>query len=379
MQLTYPHMGEAYIAVKSLLDDVGVKSIIPAFTTSSTLKLGSSISPETICLPYKIMLGNYINSIKAGADSILITGSCGPCRFGYYGPLQRQALRDAGYKDIDIIILDPPREGYKKFYEALKKVAGGQHSKILPAFMNAYKVCCEVDSLNELVYFIRPRAVNKAKIRTIVNEFKKNVINTKGSVQMLELINETKNLIRKIDIDNSLNPIRIGIIGEIYTVIEPFTNLNAEERLGELGAEVHRSLTVRDWVRNTVILPATGRKGFKLEKKLSRPYLPTLIGGHSQECIGHAVHYANLGYDGLVQIYPMTCMPEIVSRSILPQVEKDYGIPILYLIVDEHTGEAGYQTRLEAFVDYIENNKPASCPQARNGRKHATFNTGLPH
>ena len=87
---------------------------------------------------------------------------------------------------------------------------------------------------------------------------------------------------------------------------------------------------------------------------MAKPYLPTLIGGHTQQCIGHAVHYAKTGYDGLVQIYPMTCMPEIVSRSILSQVEKDYNIPILYLIVDEQTGEAGFQTRLEAFVDYIE-------------------------
>jgi predicted nucleotide-binding protein (sugar kinase/HSP70/actin superfamily) len=105
--------------------------------------------------------------------------------------------------------------------------------------------------------------------------------------------------------------------------------------------------------RDNIILPVTGRKGYKLEKKLSKPYLPVMIGGHTQECIGHAVHYAKTGYDGLVQIYPMTCMPEIVSRSILPQVEKDYNIPILYLIVDEQTGEAGFQTRLEAFVDYV--------------------------
>ncbi len=357
MRLTYPHMGEAYIAIKSLMDDVGVESVIPAFTTSATLRLGSAISPETICLPYKIMLGNYISSIKAGADSILITGSCGPCRFGYYGPLQKQALEEAGYKDIDIMILDPPREGHRKFYEVIKKVAGGHTGNIIPAFLNAYKVCCEVDSLNELLYYTRPRAFNKAEVRAIVHEFKKNVMNAKGAAEMLNLISETKGLIRKVNIDTSFKPVKIGIIGEIYTIIEPFTNLNVEERLGDLGVEVHRSMTVRDWARNNVILPATGRKGYKLEKKLSKPYLPTLIGGHTQQCIGHAVYYAKLGYEGLIQIYPMTCMPEIVSRSILPQVEKDYSIPILYLIVDEQTGEAGFQTRLEAFVDYIGKNK----------------------
>ena len=357
MRLTYPHMGEAYIAVKSLMDDIGVESVIPAFTTHSTLRLGSSISPETICLPYKIMLGNYINSIKAGADTILITGSCGPCRFGYYGPLQKQALEDAGYKDIDIIILDPPREGYGKFYEAIKKIAGGSKVSVVTAFINAYKVCCEVDSLNELLYYTRPRAANKAEIRAILYEFKKNAMNAKGTTQMLELIHETKNRIKKIDIDESFEPVKIGIIGEIYTIIEPFTNLNVEERLGDLGVEVHRSMTVKDWARNTVILPITGRKGYKLEKRLSKPYMPTLIGGHTQQCIGHAVNYAKMGYAGLIQIYPMTCMPEIVSRSILPQIEKDYNIPILYLIVDEQTGEAGFQTRLEAFVDYIGKNR----------------------
>lgn len=353
MRLTYPHMGEAYIAVKSLMDDIGVESVIPAFTTDSTLRLGSSISPETICLPYKIMLGNYINSIKAGADTILITGSCGPCRFGYYGPLQKEALVDAGYKDIDIIILDPPKEGYRKFFDSIRKVKGDSKASIVTAFMNAYKVCCEVDSLNELLYYTRPRAANKGELRSIMHDFKKNVMNVKGTAQMLELIHDTKSQVRKIDIDDSFEPVRIGIIGEIYTIIEPFTNLNAEERLGDLGVEVHRSMTVRDWARNTLILPITGRKGYKMEKMLSKPYIPTLIGGHTQQCIGHAVNYARQGFDGLIQIYPMTCMPEIVSRAILPQVEKDYSIPILYLIVDEQTGEAGYQTRLEAFVDYI--------------------------
>lgn len=364
MRLTYPHMGEAYIAVKSLLDDVGVESVIPAFTTNSTLRLGSSISPETICLPYKIMLGNYINSIKAGADTILITGSCGPCRFGYYGPLQKQALEDAGYKDIDIMILDPPKEGYRKFYETIRKISGGSKTSIVAAFMNAYKVCCEVDSLNELLYYTRPRAYNKAELRGIMHEFKRDVMNAKGTTEMLELIHDTESRIRKVDIDRTLKPVKIGIIGEIYTIIEPFTNLNIEERLGDLGIEVHRSMTVKDWARNTVILPVTGRKGYKLEKRLSKPYLPTLIGGHSQECIGHAVHYAKLGYEGLVQIYPMTCMPEIVSRSILPQVEKDYGIPIMYLIVDEQNGEAGFQTRLEAFADYISKNRSNKASEA---------------
>ena len=46
-------------------------------------------------------------------------------------------------------------------------------------------------------------------------------------------------------------------------------------------------------------------------------------------------------------------MPEIVADSILPQIRKDFNIPVMTLIVDEMTGEAGYMTRIDAFVDML--------------------------
>ena len=51
--------------------------------------------------------------------------------------------------------------------------------------------------------------------------------------------------------------------------------------------------------------------------------------------------------DGIVHILPFTCMPEIVAQSILPLVSRDYQLPILTMVVDEHTGIAGVRTRLE--------------------------------
>lgn len=367
MKLTYPHMGEAYIAVKAMFDDLGIESIIPPFSTQSTLRLGAKESPESVCLPFKIMLGNYVRSIEEGADTIVITGSCGPCRFGYYGPLQKLILEDMGY-DVDMIILDPPREGINKFFQNIKKLSGGESHKSFKVFLNAYKVCEQIDKLNEIQYFVRPRAKDKAKINSIMHRFRSQVLYAKGSKEISDLIEKTMDQLLTLDIDMEMKPIKIGIIGEIYTIIDPFSNLNAEDRLGDMGAEVHRSMTVRDWAENNLIKPLKREKPYKLEKELSKPYLPVLIGGHTQQCIGHAVNYAREGYDGLIQIYPMSCMPEIVSRSILPQIEKDYGIPILYLIVDEQTGEAGYQTRLEAFYDYVENRRrrQSSSKQAQS-------------
>ena len=50
-------------------------------------------------------------------------------------------------------------------------------------------------------------------------------------------------------------------------------------------------------------------------------------------------------------------MPEIVAKSILKTVERDIKIPIMTLVVDEMTGEAGFLTRLEAFIDLISRRK----------------------
>jgi predicted nucleotide-binding protein (sugar kinase/HSP70/actin superfamily) len=47
-------------------------------------------------------------------------------------------------------------------------------------------------------------------------------------------------------------------------------------------------------------------------------------------------------------------MPEIVAESLLPHIERELGIPVLTLIIDEMTGEAGYMTRVEAFIDMLE-------------------------
>jgi predicted nucleotide-binding protein (sugar kinase/HSP70/actin superfamily) len=52
-------------------------------------------------------------------------------------------------------------------------------------------------------------------------------------------------------------------------------------------------------------------------------------------------------------VAPFTCIPEIVAKSILPRVSQDFRIPVLSLTIDEQTGRAGVETRLEAFIDLL--------------------------
>jgi len=347
-------MGGVYVAAKGFLEDLGLEVVIPPFCNKETLEIGTKYSPESVCLPLKVNIGNYVQSIRNGADTIIITGSCGPCRFGYYGIAEKEILKDMGY-DVDIIVFDPPNEDYGEFIRRAKKVANGNSLyTAFKALYRGYEVARELDNMDKLMFTIRPREQVKGEVRKIYNEYLNKVENTHGTREIMKLIKETEEKLLKIKIDKDKKVLKIGIIGEIYTVIEPFVNLYIEEKLGDMGVEVDRSMTVSEWIKTNIFSKLVGHNNEKKLQEAAKPYLKTMIGGHAQQCIGNAVLYAKQGYDGVIQLLPFTCMPEIVASSILPTVSKNENIPCMTLIVDEMTGESGYMTRLEAFVDMIE-------------------------
>lgn len=73
--------------------------------------------------------------------------------------------------------------------------------------------------------------------------------------------------------------------------------------------------------------------------------------------MGYTVEFARQSFDGIIQIGPLTCMPEIVAQSVLGQVGEQEGIPVMTMYFDEHSAAAGIQTRLEAFVDMLQRRK----------------------
>ncbi len=354
MVITFPHMGKMYIPVKALFDELGVDIVIPPKINKNTLEFGMKTCPEMACLPLKISMGNYVESIKRGANTIVLSGSCGPCRFGYYGIVQKEILKDLGY-DIDVIILDPPREGVKLFLQRIKKISGGSSLlNVLKAVREAFNISEEVENLLQLALKQRCREVTKGETNSILNSFEEQIRNIKGAKKILDCIEDAKNRLGKIEIDSRIKPIKIGLVGEIYTLIEPYVNLDIEERLGNMGVEVHREMTVDGWVKYHLTPDIRYKRRHREILDRAKKYLNLCIGGHAWETVAHALNYSQGGMDGIIQIMPFGCMPEIVAESILPTIARDKNIPIMTLVVDELTGEAGYQTRLEAFVDLLQ-------------------------
>ncbi|HYE12575.1 MAG TPA: 2-hydroxyglutaryl-CoA dehydratase [Patescibacteria group bacterium] len=358
MKITFPHMGNVHFAAKALFEDLEIDYVVPPFSSKASLEIGSLHSAEEMCLPFKIMIGNYMHAIEQGADTVIITGSCGPCRFGEYCELQMNLLNKLGHK-LDFIVVDSPGDiGAKELLARLGRVSSNSSiSKLnkIRALHHAVKVVNLIDEVEAKARYLAGFEKNKGECKKILNECKHAAQNCQKSQSMLALMNSYLDQLNNVALDKDKNPIKIAIIGEIYTVIEPFSNLYIEDKLMDYGVSTKRTLSPSWWLKNLVLSP-TNLNQLDLKRK-AKEYLPLMIGGHARECIGEAVQAHDEGFDGAIQIFPMGCMPEIVSKAILPKISKDKDFPILTLVVDEMTGEAGYVTRIEAFVDLLERRK----------------------
>ena len=362
MKVTFPHMGNAWIVIQTLFESLNIEVVVPPANSKRTLNLGTRLSPESACLPLKLNLGNYVEVADQGADTIVITGGIGPCRFGYYGEMERQILRDAGY-DYEVIILEPPDGSLLGLFKRIRYLAGTNNSwaQIIMALRFAYRKSVALDRVEDLIHAARPRLSQYMETEKLYEDAKSRLAQTMTDSGLKETVRWVQESIRdRLSEINStsqglIEPLRIGIIGEIYTILDPFTSGDVEQYLGRLGVEVDRSIYLSGWTGNHVFQGlAPGYRSIRSYPRHAKPYLPHFVGGHGQETVGAAVKFAREGFDGIIQLFPLTCMPEIVAASVLPRVQEAYRVPIMTLIVDEHTGQAGVQTRLEAFVDLLE-------------------------
>jgi predicted nucleotide-binding protein (sugar kinase/HSP70/actin superfamily) len=340
-----------------MFDDLGVEFIVPPKNSKKTLEIGTKYSPELICLPMKINLGNYIESIEKGADTIIVTGSCGPCRYGYFVEVEKEILKDLGY-DVEFVVLEAPDGNMKEFLKRVSKVANTKNMfKITNSLKNGIRVLKKLNKFEEYVLRLRPYEKYRGEIDKLYNSLIKSLEKSTGTYEMMKHINLAQKEIVEVPLDQNRDVLKVGIVGEIYTVIENFANIDIGKKLNELGVEVHKSHTAFGWISEHLFYNNIGITKEKNVYKAANPYMKTMVGGHGRETIGNTILYAKDGYDGVVQIMPFTCMPEIVAMSLLPQIQKDENIPILTLIIDEMTGEAGYLTRLEAYIDLLRNRR----------------------
>lgn len=357
MKVTFPHMGYMYICLKALLKYLDLNVVVPPMPSKRTLTLGTRHSPEFACLPLKINMGNYIEAYELGADTILMAGGVGPCRFGYYAQLQREILQDLGY-DMKMVVLEPPEKHISELLIRIREVTGNRSwTDIIRAVRFAWYKARAVDETERIVHRLRPREKEPGRTDETFKLALTWIDDANDKKELDIAMAKAKTAFAGIEADEGRDVLRIGIVGEIYVMLEPFVNLEIERHLGKMGVEVERSIYLSEWINDHLFMGLLRVKGNKAARQFAPPYINHFVGGHGQETIGSTVLFAREKYDGVIQVQPFTCMPEIVAESILPTVSRDFGIPAFCHIVDEHSGDAGVLTRLEAFVDLLARKK----------------------
>ncbi len=353
--IAWPRMGRIDIPLKALVLALGAKVVIPPANSNEALEIGVRNSIEGICLPYKLNLANYIMALEKGANTLMMFQAPGSCRLGNYTKMAQKTLNQMGY-NFDMVIFDMYKS---KMLQTLQAFWHVTHC-INPwcyyrGFSLGFNKLFAIDTAEKLLFYTRPRELNKGEAEKCYNKWLEIVDNTNSIRGAKRLKKQIIADFKTIPIDKNKKVPKVYLIGEFFVLLDPYTNQNIEKELGEMGVEVQRQIMFSDWLEHVLKPSLFYHKESHRERSVryAKEYMKRAIGGECIETIGDTVYAAKHGIDGIIHISPFSCMPEIVAQNILPKVSKNENIPVLSLVLDEQTGKAGYITRIEAFIDLI--------------------------
>jgi len=296
MKIGIPRLGLYSDSFSDLLKRLGCEVVDCPQITKKTAEIGCKHINELMCYPIKVTLGSMVELLDKGAEVLVAFDTEGPCRFKTYHIIQEQILKDMGY-DFE-----------------MHTIRGRTILKDIKGF------------------------TGKSKLRI-----------------MRELYNFTKrikNLDDKLKEELEQGDPKIGVIGEIYTLIENRVNMDLFKKLQSNGAAVYNSLYLSDFIRHHF----KNRKD-KFEKKTEKYFPVKDFGGHAKYSIANTIKFAEQGIDGVIHIYPFPCSPESAVVEVLDKVGRDYKVPMMHLIFDESSSETNLENRVEAFVEMIRRKK----------------------
>ena len=295
---------------------MGLEVVLSSETTKLIMDKGVRQSVDDACLPVKLFFGHVLD-LKDRVDYLFIPRMVSVERKEYICPkflglpdMIRYNVPDMPpIIDVTINMSRNEKSLYKSFTE-VGKIFTSNNLTIKRAFQRGLEAQERCDRLNHLGY-LPHEAIEKMS---------------------LGLCSQGHSPARPGDM-------KIALIGHGYNIYDRYTSMNLIEKLRKMGARV----VVPDNLTRTIIEERSG----ELPKKM----FWTL----GKRMIGSAFHYMNSqSIDGIIHVASFGCGPDSFTGEIIERhLRRKRGIPLLNLTIDEHTGEAGIVTRLEAFVDMI--------------------------
>ena len=361
-----PHLGTTWLLAKSLFQSVGFDVVVPPFNSRETFEIGQRHCPETLCSPCKLLFGNYVQALEQGADILVMFGGEDTCRLGYSAQQQQHVLRSLGYS-FEAHVFDWYR-GYTELVFLPKRLSGASWPTMARALRLALGKQRLAEDLERRVHYLRPRELEAGAATRVFRAALPAIDRTRNMGEVKELRRDLQGQLARVPIQEDRPVLRVGLVGDPYTIGDTFLNMNLEVELGRLGVEVHRWFWITDLTRFDPVNYVDGKRRSRATRAAAHPYLQRNIGAFGRSAVGNAVKFARWGYDGIIHVAPWDCTPEVVADNIMTRVAREEKVPILSLVFDELTSHVGLLTRLEAFTDMLRRKRSAAPRAAGAGR-----------
>ena len=184
--------------------------------------------------------------------------------------------------------MSPPKGHMVDLIKQLRRLINVPLSRVWSTVRFAWGKLELLDIIEERAYYLRPREVVRGSTTRALRKCLSIVRGAKDMEQLSEARNKVEEILASVPIDPEAVPLKVGLVGEIYVVLEPFANGEVAETLGELGVEVHRSTYLTKWTRENAFLDFFRIPADRDAKRLARPYLGEMIGGpRDNQCGGN--------------------------------------------------------------------------------------------
>lgn len=330
-----------------LFHELGIELVSSPLTNRKIMEAGLKKAPDETCLPVKVLVG-HIHAFDQvqGLDGIFLprlvsieenTYLC-PKILGVPESVQYAVPSGLKVYSVDINWRKGNREVLKKL-ELFGLELGRSKTQVREAFrkaqlwlqtyermrnagwsfeesMECFENLAETSKLNSLGLHFNPNNERRAR------EFEDGWLLDNESVKA-EKENEKP---------------RIALIGHSYLAYESYASLNLLQRLKE---KAHVSV-VED-VNSEII-----------EQK-QKPLSKKIFWSHAKKMYGAGGSYVdNPEVDGLIYLSCFGCGTDSMTQDLLARRARAQQKPFMIVTLDEHSGEAGLVTRIEAFLDMLE-------------------------
>ena len=384
------------LLIKGAVESFGYRAQFLPTPDNTSLRVGREYCNRGMCNPTYYTVGNLIKFLKEKVargvpvedEYIFVTvGACGPCRFGMYEAEYRHALKEAGFENFRLSILNQ------------SELSSEGEFDLTPSLVWALvKAVWLADILRDLGYRLRPYEIEKGSVDEELNSFSRELYQAlkegAGVPEILFLLKEFRKRLERIPFDYTRVKPVVSVIGEFWAhTTEGDGNYNLHRWLEEEGAEV-RPEPVAGWIDYQLFIEAEKVKreirvkGFsigrlkkliavrsmafafrslynlfrapfsfrpkalpsqKLLARLAEPYFDYMVVGGE----GHlevAKHVYSVKYRKahmVVSVKPFGCMPSTQSDGAQVKVLADYPQSVFISVETSGDGEINVKSRLQ--------------------------------